>query len=105
MTKDLTPPYFAVIFTSISKGHPDYDHMAERMVELSSKSLGFLGMHHARSELGITICYWENEESIQRWKERSEHQIAQKLGVEKFYSYYRVQVAEVTKAYEWSEKK
>jgi len=95
------PPYYAVIFTSIKitedKG---YSKMSDRMVELVSQQDGFLGFESAREELGITVSYWRDEESIKKWKANLEHQEAQKLGKELWYKQYKIRVAKVERDYE-----
>jgi heme-degrading monooxygenase HmoA len=97
------PPYYAVIFTSIrTLGDRGYGTMADRMVELAAQQDGFLGVDSIRdaSGIGITVSYWRDEASIQRWKRHSEHQGAQKAGQETWYSNYHVRVAKVERAYE-----
>jgi heme-degrading monooxygenase HmoA len=90
------PPYYAVIFTSIlSDDAGGYAEMAERMVELASKQEGFLGAESVREGLGITVSYWRDRESIERWKADAEHQVAQKMGREKWYAAYRIRIAKV----------
>ncbi len=65
IAKTLTPPYYAVIFTSIKKVEDDdYNQMAEKMLELANKQSGFLGVESARNEIGITLSYWKDLESI-----------------------------------------
>lgn len=95
-----SPPYFAVIFTSIKR--PDdigYSDMAKLMEELVVKQPGYLGHESARDGLGITISYWETLEAIVAWKALSDHKTAQKLGKENWYSYYAVRICRVEKAY------
>ena len=59
------PPYYAVIFTSVKTDNdPGYSEMAEKMIELAQKQEGFLGIESAREELGITVSYWRDLESI-----------------------------------------
>jgi len=62
--------YYAVIFTSIqSEVNKDYKEMAELMISLAKKQPGFLGVDSARSNgIGVTVSYWETEESIRNWK-------------------------------------
>ncbi len=63
------PPYYAVIFTSIrTEGDRGYAEMAARMVELAARQPGFLGVESAREELGVTVSYWRDLESIKQWK-------------------------------------
>jgi heme-degrading monooxygenase HmoA len=97
------PPYYAVIFTSLLTGNDrGYEKMAKRMMELAQEQEGFLGVESVRDELGITISYWRDRESIERWKADAEHLEAQKLGQEKWYAAYRIRIAKVEeeKAYE-----
>jgi heme-degrading monooxygenase HmoA len=90
------PPYYAVIFTSIrTNGDNGYGAMASKMVELASKQPGFLGLESAREEVGITVSYWSDLESIKKWKENIEHQRAQKLGREKWYSSFKTRISKV----------
>lgn len=94
------PPYYAVIFTTLrTEGDNGYSDMAERMEELAKKQDGYLGIESSRSGLGITISYWRDEESIRQWKNHVEHQLARKLGKEKWYSIYKLRVAKVERDY------
>lgn len=96
------PPYYAVIFTSIrTEGDNGYKETAERMVELASKQPGFLGIESARENLGITVSYWVDIESINKWKKNIEHQKAQKSGREKWYSSFKTRIAKVERDYEF----
>lgn len=95
-----TPPYYAVIFTSII--HEDtegYAVTAEEMVKLASEQEGFLGMESAREEIGITVSYWASEEAIKNWKQNERHLVAQKLGYEKWYKAYKTRVVKVERDY------
>ncbi len=94
------PPYYAVIFTSekISQDR-GYDKMSEKMVEMVSKQDGFLGFESAREDLGITVSYWRDEESILKWKLNIEHQKAQKQGKELWYRHYKIRIAKVQRDY------
>ena len=74
------------------------------MEELASQQPGFLGMEHARSEIGITISYWETLEAISKWKSNLEHQEAQMLGKEKFYSWYKTRICKVEREYEFKKE-
>jgi heme-degrading monooxygenase HmoA len=94
------PPYYAVIFTSLkSSGDDGYGEMADRMVELVGQQEGFLGFESAREEVGITVSYWRDMDSIQRWKANLEHQDAQQLGKTKWYQAYTIRIARVEREY------
>jgi heme-degrading monooxygenase HmoA len=97
---DWALPYYAVIFTSeLREENADYSKMAAQMEELCKKQPGFLGMDHARSEKGITVCYWESLESIANWKNNALHQEAQHLGKNEWYKSYSVRICKVEKSY------
>ncbi len=96
------PPYYAVIFTSIrTEVEEGYAAMAQQMVELAKQQPGYLGHESAREQIGITISYWQSVEAIKNWKQVSEHLIAQQLGREKWYSYYKTRICLVERDYEF----
>ena len=92
--------YYAVIFTSIkTEVEVGYAEMAIKMVELAKAQPGFIGMESARSEIGITVSYWESLEAIANWKQNLDHLDAQFLGRQKWYENYTVRIAKVEKEY------
>lgn len=94
------PPYYAVIFTSVRTAIEDgYDEMAVRMVELAAQQPGFLGVESARNEVGITVSYWADLDSIKAWKAQTEHKEAQRLGHQQWYQYFQVRIAKVERDY------
>ncbi len=89
-------PYYAVIFTSVkNEGYHEYSEMAAKLVAKAQKQEGFLGLESARNEIGITVSYWKDLDSIEKWKNDIEHISAVELGKEKFYKNYRVRIAKV----------
>ncbi len=93
-------PYYAVIFTStrttVDEG---YAEMAIKMVELAQQQDGFLGVESARNEVGITVSYWRDLESIKNWKSNLDHIDAQLKGRSKWYEKYTVRIALVEHEY------
>jgi heme-degrading monooxygenase HmoA len=101
IAKTPEPPYFAVIFSSLrSDDREGYAETAARMVELAAQQPGFLGVESVREELGITISYWSDLESIRQWKTQGEHLQAQKMGRDKWYTHYKTRIARVERDYE-----
>jgi heme-degrading monooxygenase HmoA len=99
------PPYYAVIFTSMrTEVDEGYSDTAERMLELAREQKGFLGAEFARNALGINISYWRDLESIKKWKENAEHQIAQEKGKTDWYKSYKTRIALVEKDYGFEKK-
>lgn len=96
------PPYYAVIFTSIrTEGDDGYSAMAERMEQAAAAQPGFLGMESVRSGLGITVSYWASLEDIKAWRQHVEHQLAQKLGYQKWYQAFKMRICKVERDYDF----
>ena len=94
------PPYYAVIFSSHHNTDIEgYAETAARMVELAAQQPGFLGVESVREDLGITVSYWSDLESIKHWKAQAEHRVAQQMGMEKWYSSYKTRIALVERDY------
>ncbi len=94
------PPYYAVIFSSLrTEVDEGYEKTSERMIELAALQPGFLGVESARSELGLTISYWESLEAIQNWKKNAEHTVARNAGREKWYRSFKTRICKVERDY------
>jgi heme-degrading monooxygenase HmoA len=92
--------YYAVIFTSVrSDGDNGYDDMSARMTELAKGQPGFIGIESARDDIGITVSYWRDLESIKNWKANADHRFAQQRGRTDWYKGYRVRIAKVEREY------
>ncbi|MCJ8288776.1 MAG: antibiotic biosynthesis monooxygenase [Flavobacteriales bacterium] len=102
IAKTPLPPYYAVIFSStMSDNHDGYSEMADLMVKLAEQQDGFLGVESARNEIGITVSYWKDLESIKNWKVQSDHEIAQQKGKSDWYARYKVRISKVERDYEF----
>ncbi len=101
------PPYYAAIFTSQRTDTDEgYAEMAQKMVDLAATQPGFIGVESARDNdgLGITVSYWEDEDAISAWKAHMDHQMAQRLGKEKWYQHYTLRISRVERAYQFIKK-
>ena len=95
-------PYTAVIFTSTrTEGDDGYGATADRMEELAAQQPGYLGFEGARNPdgTGVSVSYWRTAADAQAWKQVAEHLVAQRYGVERWYSAYTVRVATVEREY------
>ena len=72
------------------------------METLARKQPGFLDFESARDGIGISISYWESLEAIANWKAQLDHKEAQKQGIDKWYSWYKVRVCRVEREYEFN---
>lgn len=96
-------PYYAVIFaseqTSVTR---EYSMAAQHLEELAQGIPGFLGIDHARNEVGITISYWKTVDAIARWKAQTDHQAAQAKGKSTWYESYTIRICKVERQYDFS---
>lgn len=94
-------PYYAVIFTSErTDDDRGYDQMIEHMMDLGLKHDGCLGIDSVNNgSNGISITYWRDLESIKSWKEVADHEVAQKLGRERWYKSYTTRITKVEREY------
>ncbi len=96
------PPYYAVIFTSVrAPGDNGYSEMAEKMAELAKLQEGFLGLESAREDIGISVSYWKDIESIKKWRNNLEHSIAREKGRTLWYKEFKTRIALVNSDYEF----
>lgn len=102
----MTPPYYAVVFTSVRDVQPGdgYGEMADRMEELARQQPGFLGVESARGAdgLGITVSYWATADDVRAWGRHAEHLLAQRAGRDRWYERYALRVCRVERAHSFS---
>ncbi len=79
----------------------DYEHMAEKMIELAKLQIGSLGVESTRGSdgFGITVSYWKSEEDIRVWKANGEHRLAQELGRSQWHESFVTRVCKVERDY------
>ena len=92
---------YAVIFrASIAQLDQEYAETASRMRMLAMEQYGcvdFVSYTSGNDE--VSISYWLDEDAIVRWKSAPEHVRAQRLGQEKWYKSYRIEVVEIQRSY------
>jgi len=89
-----------VLFRSKLVDAPDgYDAMAVEMEDLARTMPGFVDVKAFKAEDGerLTVVWWENEETLKGWRENVRHRVAQRLGRERWYEYYKIEVAEIVR--------
>ena len=98
----LIPPYYAVVFTTkLTNDLDGYNEMAIKMKELAKQQEGYLGIETARSEIGITVSYWRNLDSISKWKNNALHIEAREKGRKQWYDQYQLRICKVEREYEF----
>jgi len=51
------------------------------------------------NDFEIALSYWNSLEDIQTWHKDAEHQVAQRLGKEKWYKSFSVEICEIHRCY------
>lgn len=96
--KDKKVPYFMALFIiELSEDLDGFNEMSIKINEYVAQQIGYLGGEDIEATDGriISICYWENLDSIKTWRQHVEHQIAIKLGKEKWFKSYNIQISKV----------
>ncbi len=94
---------FVVIFRAkarILALDAEYAQTAARLRDLALREHGcleFTSLTDGSEE--IALSYWPDEESVRAWKRHADHVMAQRLGRERWYATYRVDVAEIRRSY------
>jgi heme-degrading monooxygenase HmoA len=74
----------------------NYKETDERIMKLAMEQDGFLGYESAGDlEAGIFISYWDNMDSIQNWRNNTDHILAKKSGIDKWYDRFLSQICKV----------
>jgi len=76
-----------------------YAEMAEEMNALARTMPGFVDVKVFTADDGerLTVVWWENEETLAGWREQVRHRMAQRMGRERWYEYYKLEVAQVVR--------
>ncbi len=53
----------------------------------------------------LSLSFWRDEASVQRWREHTPHREAQRRGREDIFTDYRIRVAQVVRDYGMTERK
>lgn len=77
----------------------EYARWAARMDELARQMQGFVSIKSFAAEDGerVSVVEFESDADARRWGRHPEHREAQKLGRERFYSEFTLQVCEVSR--------
>ena len=81
----------------------DYGAMADEMLERARTMPGFVSFKHYGAEDGerLSVIHWESEATVRGWAEDVRHREAQRLGRERWYSWFAIEVAQVVRAYDF----
>ncbi|NBO63915.1 MAG: antibiotic biosynthesis monooxygenase [Acidobacteria bacterium] len=92
---------FVVIFKAkIRAVDPEYSQLAAQLRSLALTDFGCLEFHSVSDgDTEIALSYWPSTEAIAAWRAHPEHLRAQQSGQSRWYEYYSVQVATITRQY------
>ena len=86
----------------------EYLEMAEALKESLAKADGFISSERFTSIAGggkiLSMSVWENEQSISKWRNQSEHRICQRQGRLFDFEDYKITVAVPTRTYTVTER-
>ena len=92
--------YVVIFRATVRNSDDEYSKVATRMRELALGQFGCLDFHAlTEGNEEVALSYWQNEESIAKWKSHPEDILAQQMGRERWYESYSVQVAHITHEY------
>ena len=79
----------------------DYGAMAAEMLARARTLPGFVDFKSYAASDGerLSVIHWESQETMRAWTDDVRHVVAQRLGRDKWYRYFRVEVAEVARTY------
>jgi len=75
----------------------DYAGLNAELAEYVKTRPGFVAVKSFMAEDGerLTIVWWRDRETLEQWRNDMRHMEAKKLGRQKWYEYYKIEVAEV----------
>ncbi len=103
------PTTVAVIFVSqrLSSDPAGYVQAADAMAGLAALQPGYLGMNATRDGdgMGITVSYWDSDAAAKAWRDHPDHAAIREGGRDRWYAWYDLHVAAVSRSYDWAKSK
>jgi heme-degrading monooxygenase HmoA len=101
----LEPPYYAVVFYTITEGNLEgYQEAEQRMEALAKLQKSYLKIESARNEIGITVSYWQTLADITNWENNIQHIAIRNLGRENLCKQYQLRICKVEHRYGFKSK-
>ena len=95
----------AVIFEVFPKeeNKQEYLDIALSLKPMLANMEGFISIERFASlqdpDKILSLSFWENEESIEKWRNNMNHKMGQKSGVDQIFSDYRIRVGNIVRDY------
>lgn len=82
----------------------EYERWARRMSQLASAMPGFVSLKTFAADDGerVSIIEFESEATHGAWRDHPEHREAQRLGRERFYAEFQIQICTPVRRYDFS---
>jgi heme-degrading monooxygenase HmoA len=77
----------------------DYSDMAAEMLATAKEMPGFVEFKSFKADDGerVSLVYWQDHETMAAWRNHPRHRVAQSNGRSKWYSSYRIEVADIAR--------
>jgi len=101
VTAIIHPGVFMVVILFRSKlaeaAADGYSEMASEMLARAQQMPGFIDFKSFKADDGerLSVIRWQDQASLAGWRNDVRHLVAQKMGREKWYEYYKIEVAEI----------
>ncbi len=84
----------------------DYQAMNEELAALVRENPGFVDVKSYTAQDGerLTVVWWRDEKSLADWRNLMRHREAQNTGRAKWYQYYKIEVASITRSKSFERK-
>jgi heme-degrading monooxygenase HmoA len=90
-------------FTPAEGRFPEYMKLVDTLREDLAKAEGFISLERFESITNkgkfVSLQFWQDEESVRKWRNLQRHREAQKKGRGGIFKSYRLRIAEVTRDY------
>jgi heme-degrading monooxygenase HmoA len=98
-----------VLFRSLltAEAGADYGVMADEMLARARTMAGFIDFKSFTAADGehVAIIHWESQDTLRAWSDDLRHVVAQRLGRDKWYEYFQVEVADIARSYRFDRPK
>jgi heme-degrading monooxygenase HmoA len=77
----------------------DYSRMADAMFAHATTFPGFVEVKSFTAEDGerLTVVWWQDEDTLKVWATDAKHRAAQQAGRDRWYEYYKMDVAQIVR--------
>jgi Uncharacterized enzyme involved in biosynthesis of extracellular polysaccharides len=95
--------YVVVFKGRIKPEVPGYYELADELEQMAMDGFGCVARENFRNpnREGVSLSYWKSLDDIKAWKEAARHRMAHKIGAERWYEDYALEICEIHRSYKW----